>query len=177
MARPPGKRRGITLGARADSASALDLLNVQPEASVVTTGNRRGVDSSTAGGDSNATSEGLSEQLSELRRISAELEVLGTTQAEQLRQLGQQRDQIALQIRQLEARGQTPRTSGRLGILLTLLALVGAAAFGFHNWPRLQTLAGDLADVSRDLVQLAPDLRGVRGEVGSLKPGTDEQHR
>ena len=33
MAKPPRKRRGITLGARAESAAALELLGTEPAAS------------------------------------------------------------------------------------------------------------------------------------------------
>ena len=121
-----------------------------------------------AGGDAVAVRETTSEQLSELRRMNAELDARLRRQAEQLQQLEQQRDQIALQTRQFQARGGGRQKSGRLGVLLALLALTGVAAVGFHTWPQLQYVAGDLKRVNSDVVQLEPRLESVSGKVSSL---------
>lgn len=172
MAKPPSKLRGITLGARLDSAASLDPLSVQPAASLSHTSDQTRSAAETAAGDPGATEVTMPEQFVELLRMNADLDIRWRHQAEQLQkqlqQLEQQRDQIALQTRQLQALEQTRQTSGRLGVLLALLALSGVAALGFHTWPQLQDVAGDVTRVSAGVGQLGPQLQAVRGQVTSL---------
>jgi prefoldin subunit 5 len=172
MAKPPSKRRGITLGPRADSAAALDRLSIQPAPSISLAPDQTRPDPETADGDPEVAAESMSEQVVELRRMNADLDSRWRRQAEQLQtqlqQLEQQRDQIARQARQLHALEQTRQTSGRLGVLLGLLALAGAAALGFHTWPRLQDVAADLNRMSTGVAQLAPQLQALGRQVTAL---------
>jgi prefoldin subunit 5 len=178
MAKPSSKRRGITLGPRADSAAALDLLSTQPSASVSLTPDQTRPAAGTVGGDPGATPETMPDQLVELRRMNADLDTRWRRQAEQLQGqlqlLEQQRDQIALQARQLQALEQTRRTSARLGVLLALLAITATAALGFHTWPRLQEVAGDVNRVSTGVAQLSPQLQTVRGQLTTLNSEMDQ---
>ena len=165
MAKAPNTRRGITLGPRAESAAALDLLNAQPAASI-------SLPSDQTHHPAGATPEILPNRLIELDRMNADLDRRWRSQAEQLqeqsRQLEQQRDQITLQTRQLQALEQRRQRSGRLGILLALLVISGVGALGFHTWPQVQHLAGHLNRVSMGADQAAPELLAVRGQLTSL---------
>ena len=78
---------------------------------------------------------------------------------------------MALHAGQLQASGQTPRASGRVGVLLALLALTAVAALGFESWSRLEYMAHDLSRVGNDFSRLAPQVQAVRGEVVSLTSG------
>lgn len=172
MAKPPSKRRGIKLGARAESAAALERLNVPQSESVTAESDGNPSLPETGHGRASATPEMMKEQLAELHRLGADLDLYWQRQLDQLqeqsRQLEQQRAEIAQQTRQLQDLKQTQRSSRRLGVLLSLLALTGMAAAGFHTWPRLQDLASDWNRVSAGLVQLAPRLEVVHGQVASL---------
>jgi prefoldin subunit 5 len=172
MAKPPSKRRGITLGRLTDSAASLDLLSVQPAPYVPITSDQPRCAAETAGGDPGAAPAAMAEQLDQLRRVNADLDTCWQRQADELRkqlqQVEQQREQIALQARTLQALEQTRQTSGRLGVLLTLLTLAGVAALGFHSWPRLQETAGALNRLSTGVSHLAPELQAVRAQVTSL---------
>lgn len=177
MAKPPGKRRGITLGARADSASPLDLLSVQPSPSPAPESDP----TRPAGefvGQLGASAGPLTEQLEELRRLNGALESRWRDQAEQLERqlqaLTQQRDQIAQQTRQLLALEQSRAASARKAVLLGLLALAGVAAVGFHGWPWLRAVAQDVHQVSAGVTELAPQLAAVRGEMVSLSSDKGE---
>ncbi len=178
MAKSPSKRRGITLGARADSAASLDLLSVRPAASVSRSPDQTPSAVESAGGDPGASPETMPDHLVQLRRMNADLDSSWWRQAEQLQkqfeQLEQQRDQIALQTLQLQALGQARQRSGRLRVLLTLLILAGMGALGFHTWPRVQDLAGDLNRVATGAGQLAPQLQAVREQVTSLTSLTSD---
>jgi len=146
MAKPANKRRGITLGPRSDSAAALDLLGVRPAET-----ERARSAGEADGGDAGAPAETLPEQLVQLQRANAELDMRLRRQAEQLRSLEQNR-----------------RSSRRLGVLLSVLALVSIAALGFHAWPKIQDVTGDLNRAYTSLGQMAPQLQTVRGQLDSL---------
>jgi len=166
MAKPPSKRRGITLGPRADSAVSRELLGITQEASASTsaTSDQKPFDTETL--------ETMQEQLAELRRMNTDLDTRWRLDVEkleeQLRRMEQQRDEIMLQASELQTLQRESQASRRLGILVALLALTGVAALGFHTWPQLQYVAGDLNRVSTGVGQLAPQLQAVRGQVTSL---------
>ena len=168
MAKAPNTRRGITLGPRAESAAALDLLSAQPAASTSLASDQTRHAADPIG----ATPETLPDRLVELDRLNADLDRRWRSQAEQLqeqsRQLEQQRDEIALQTRQLHTLEQRRKRSGRLGVLLALLAISGVGALGFHTWPQVQHLAGHLNRVSTGAGQATPELLAVRGQLTSL---------
>ena len=168
MAKAPNARRGITLGPRAESAAALDLLSAQPAASTSLASNQ----TRHAADPSGATPETLADRLVELDRMNADLDRRWRIQAEQLqeqsRQLEQQREQIALQTRQLQAQEQRRQRSGRLGTLMALLVISGVGALGFHTWPQVQHLASHLNRVGTGVDQAAPELLAVRGQLTSL---------
>jgi prefoldin subunit 5 len=169
MAKAPSKRRGITLGPRADQTASLEFLLGQP-----------GVPGSPAsdqapGGPQAAPgtdADRMPPELAELRRLNADLDTRWQRHAEQLhehlQQLEQQRDQLALQGQQLQSLEQTRQSAGRLGVLLSLLALAGVSALGFHTWPQLQQVSADLSRVTADVRQLGPGLEAVRLQVASL---------
>jgi hypothetical protein len=174
MAKAPTKRRGITLGARADNPAALDLLNVeQPVTSSIDPApDQARAPADGAGADPSVVLDGLREQLADLRRMNAELDshwqARADRQQEQLRQIERECDEIAAQAARLQALAQSRRRPGRLGVLLSLLAVVGVAALGFHTWPRVQEVAGELNRVSTGVAELAPKLHSVRGELSAL---------
>jgi septal ring factor EnvC (AmiA/AmiB activator) len=166
MAKPPSKRRGINLDSRADTAEPLDRMTFQTAdfpASAPT--------SPPAG----AAPTAMPEVLAQLRRMSADLDSRWQHQEEQLRQqrqqLEQQREQIAEQTRQLRSLEQARRSTARLGFLLTLLAVVGVSALGFHGWPRLQEVAGNLSRVNTGVSDIAPELQAMQGQLTYLDSG------
>ena len=165
MANPPSKRRGITLGARTNVTPALDQLMSQPEAPAA--------DDTAA--NTAVNPDVMTEQVAELRRMKDDLDASWRRQTEalqrQLQDLERQRDEMGLQAGRLQASGQTPRTSGRVGVLLALLALTAVAALGFESWSRLEYMAHDLSRVGNDFSRLAPQVQAVRGEVVSLTSG------
>jgi len=168
MAKPPRKRRGIQLGARAESAPTLDLLSAEPAASENLKSDTVPSDVDADGSESRIGPAMLTEQLAQLRRMNADLEDRLRCQAEQLRQMEQHGEQIASQERQLQALVQARRASSRLGFLLGLLVISGVGAVGFHAWPRIQDAAGDWNRVTHGVAELAPQLQAVRGQVSSL---------
>jgi len=157
MATPPTKRRGISLDPRVDTAVSPDLLSGQP---TPTTG--------AAAGEPAA----IADQLEALHRTNADLQSRWQRQSEQLEQqlglLEQQRDQIALQTRQLQALERQRRTRGRIAVLLTLLVLVAAGALGFHHWAEIEGLAEDWPRISIGSDRLAPEIQAMRTQLGSL---------
>ena len=165
MANTPSKRRGITLGARTNVTPALDQLMSQPEAPAA--------DDTAA--NTAVKTDVMTEQVAELRRMKDDLDASWRRQTEalqrQLQDLERQRDEMGLQAGRLQASGQTPRTSGRVGVLLALLALTAVAALGFESWSRLEYMAHDLSRVGNDFSRLAPQVQAVRGEVVSLTSG------
>lgn len=171
MAKAPSKRRGITLGARADSATALDLLSTPPAPPGTPAPDETPPARATAG-QPDASAAPMTAQLDELRRLNADLDSRWRQQAEQvdrqLLQLEQQRDQIAQQTRALLALEQRRAASTRVGTLLALLAVVGVSALGFHGWPWLRAVAEDVNRVSIGVTALAPQLQTVRGQVLAL---------
>jgi outer membrane murein-binding lipoprotein Lpp len=178
MAKPPSKRRGITLGPRADGAAALERLHARTTSSLSPTSHQNGPDAEAAGNEQAAAPTALLQQLDQLRIRDADRDIRWQRQVEQLqdqlRQLEEQREQIALQARQLQVLAQTRQSSGRLGALLALLSVAGVAALGFHTWPRLQDVAGDVSRLNAGVSQLAPQLQAVRGEVSAL---TGDMHQ
>jgi TolA-binding protein len=176
MAKAPGKRRGITLGSTPENTASLDLLNGQPTAS--NSANSALPDQTSAraeppSGQPEADLAMMGEQIDQLRRMSGEIDIRWRVQAEQMQeQLGllkQQREQVALQIAQLHSLSQARRTSGRLGVLLALLALSVVGALGFHTWPRIQEVQGDLSRVSAGVARLVPQIQTVSGELTALR--------
>lgn len=172
MAKAPSKRRGITLGPRAQDASSIELLTGRPSVAGSLTSNPPASPIGTEVGDAGADPDGMTGELARLGRMSVDLDIRWRRQAEQLREhlqrLEHQGEQLAAQSRQLQALEQAPQTPGRLGVLLSLLPLAAVAALGFHTWPRLQEVAADLSHVSADVRHLAPDLQAVRLQVSSL---------
>jgi hypothetical protein len=102
--------------------------------------------------------------------MNADLDIRWQRRAEQFQKqlLQLERGEIAQQRRQLQALAQTRQASGRLSVLLALLALDGVAASSFHTWPRLQDVAGDLNRVSTNVGDLAPQVEAVRRQVTAL---------
>lgn len=174
MAKPPSKRRGITLGVRADSATP-ELLTAQPLPSGTPESDsaRPAADTAHTRG---AASGPTAEQIDQLSRLNADLESRWRDQAEQLErqmhELTQQRDQIAQQGRQLLALEQRRAASARRGVLLGLLALTVVAALGFHGWPWLRAVAEDFDRLGAGVAELAPELAAVRGQMASLRSET-----
>lgn len=164
MAKSPSKRRGIQLGARAESADALALLNAPH--------------SDSRAPENDAAPEMMKEQLSELRRLGADLDLHWERQLDQLqeqsRQLTQQRAAITQQSHQLQTLKKHQQSARRAAVLLSLLALTSVTAAGFHAWPRLQDLAGEWDRMSTGFVQLAPKLEAVHGQVDSLSSNMDQ---
>jgi uncharacterized phage infection (PIP) family protein YhgE len=170
MAKAPSKRRGITLGYGAGNVPALDLSTVQPTApvSLAPDQTKPGAADVGDGSDTAATLKTMAEDLAKLRRTNADLERHWKHQAKRLQQLERQREEIELETRRLDALGQRRRASGRLGILLALLAITGVAALGFHTWPRLQEVTDEVSRVSSNLDQITPQLESVNGKLSSL---------
>lgn len=195
MAKVPGKRRGITLGSTAENATSRELLNSQHTVSISPAADQMRTDVERRLDAPEADLETMAEQIDQLRRRNGELDSRWRVQAEQMQEqlalMEQQRDQIALQITQFQSLSQARRTSGRLGVLLALLALSGVGALGFHTWPRLQEVRGDLSRMSAGMDRLAPqiqtvsgqltalrtDVSGVRTDLGSLRAVVDTQPR
>lgn len=171
MAKAPSKRRGITLGPRADRAIALDLLNVPPPPSLTPESDPPSPAPEVAD-QRNGPATPMMAQLDALRRLNAELDSRWREQSEQIErqrhQLEQQRDAIARQTRALLALEQRRAASSRVGALLALLTLVGVAALGLHGWPWLRGVAEDVNRVSSGVAELAPQLQAVRGQMAAL---------
>ena len=174
MANTPSKRRGITLGARTNVTPALDQLMSQPEAPAA--------DDTAA--NTAVKTDVMTEQVAELRRMKDDLDASWRRQTEalqrQLQELERQRDEMGLQAGRLQASGQTPRTSGRVGVLLALLALTAVAALGFESWSRLEYMAHDLSRVGNDFAQtnsavgsLREDVSGMRSDLGSMREAVE----
>lgn len=172
MARAPSKRRGITLGPRAGSAASLEGLSAQMSAPASSAQDRASSAVEPTDKELGPYSELLLERIESLRRWNAVLESRWLQQAEelqtQMRQMEAQREEIALQARQLQTFVQARRTSRRLGLLLSLLCLVGVGALVFHTWPRLQGLASDIRQVNLRVGRLAPQVQVLRGDVTAL---------
>lgn len=171
MAKAPSKRRGITLGARADKAIPLELLSVPPPPSLTP---EPGPPSPApeAADERDVTAAPMMAQLDALRRLNAELDSRWRQQSEeterQRHQLEQQRDAIARQTRALLALEQRRAASNRVGALLALLTLVGVGALGLHGWPWLRGVAEDVHRVSSGVAELAPQLQAMRGQMAAL---------
>ena len=106
MAKPPSKRRGISLDPRADTAAPLDLMTFQSEdfpAAVPT--------SAPAG----AAPAAMPELVDQLRRMRDDLDARWKAQENQLQQ---QREQIALQTRQLQSLEKSRRSTARFPRLI-----------------------------------------------------------
>ena len=171
MANPPSKRRGISLDPRVDSAVSPDLLS-QPAPPLPPRSEQARPTVRAAAKESELESEPepdptiVAEQVSALRHANADLLLRWRRQSEQLQRqlelLEQQRDQIAMQTHQLHALERGRKTSGRIGVLLVVLATVGAGALGFRHWPRLQGLAGDWNRISAGTSRLAPGVDSPR---------------
>lgn len=171
MAKVPSRRRGIALGPRADSATALDRLNAQCGLAKSSLADPVEPAARAAGGEP-GTPGAVLEQLEALRLRDADRDTqwreLTARLHDQLRQMEAQREQLAQHARQLHALSQTRGTSGRLGVLLGLMAVAGVAALGYHTWPRLQEVAGGMSRLGSGVAQLAPQLEAVGGEVTAL---------
>jgi hypothetical protein len=171
MAKAPSKRRGITLGARADKAAAIDLLSVPPPPSRTPESDPTRP-AAEAAGQPGASAAPMTEQIEAFRRLNADLDRRWRQQSEQFegqrRQLEQQRDEIARQTRALMALDQRRAASNRVGALLILLALAGVAAVGFHGWPWLRGVAEDVNRASVGVAEIAPQLHAVRGQMAAL---------
>jgi hypothetical protein len=178
MAKPPIKRRGISLGALADSTASLDLLSASPTASDFLTPDQTRTATETAEGDPDANLETILEHLIQLSRLNTDIDTYWRQQTDQLQKqfhlLEQQRDEIAQQALKLQAIERSRQASRRLGILVGLLALAGAGAFGFHAWPRIQDLASDWNRVATGMSQFAPQLQAVGERVTSLTSLTSD---
>jgi septal ring factor EnvC (AmiA/AmiB activator) len=148
------------LGYQDGETPALELPDTPPTAAVSPKPDQTPPGAEGVGGDALSTLKAMADDLAALRRTHADLELRWKRQAEQLEQLGRQREEIAP--------GQTPRTSGRLGFLLGLLALTAIAASGYHSWPRLQEVAVEVSRVHRSLHQIAPRLETAHEQVTSL---------
>jgi len=150
MAKSPVKRRGISLDPRADTAGPLTELTSRT---------------------SESDSPELGELLDALRQLGSDQDARWQRQEErlqqQLHQLQHQQEQIARQSRQLQALEKARREAGRRGALLAVLALVSVAALGYHAWPRVQGVAGELARARTDLNRVAPELQAVRQQLAS----------
>lgn len=168
MAKSPSKRRGIMLGYQDGEPPALGLPDTPPTAAVSLKPDQPPPGAEGVGGDALSTLKAMAEDLAALRRTHADLELRWKRQAEQLEQLERQREELAPGTPRPEAPGQTPRTSGRLGFLLGLLALTAIAASGYHSWPRLQEVAVEVSRVHRSLHQIAPRLETAHEQVTSL---------
>jgi len=171
MAKSPAKRRGIMLGNLGDNAAPPDLLSGESTFTPKSP-EQLGTSAEVAGADSKDATAAMMKELAQLRQTNADLDVRWQHQADQLQQqlqqLEQQRDQLELQTRQLQALEQRRRASRRFGALMSLLVLSGAAALGYHSWPQLQSVAGDLGQLRTRLVELGPQLQAVHAEVSSL---------
>lgn len=171
MAKAPSKRRGITLGSRADKAIALDLLSVPPPPSLGPESDPPSPAPEVAV-QRNAPAAPMMAQLDTLRCLNAELDSRWREQSEQIErqrhQLEQQRDAIARQTRALLALEQRRVASSRVGALLALLTLVGVAALGLQGWPWLRGVAEDVNRVSSGVAALAPQLQAMRGQMAAL---------
>jgi septal ring factor EnvC (AmiA/AmiB activator) len=166
MAKPPSKRRGINLDPRADTAAPLDKMTFRSAEFPATAATLP------SAGDAPTA---VPEVLTELRRMSADLDTRWQHQETQLRQqLEQQRNQIAQQTRQLRSLEQARRSTARLGTLLTLLAVAGISALGFHAWPGLQEVAGNLSRVNTGVSGIAPELQAMQGQLTYLDSGMGE---
>jgi len=172
MAKPPSKRRGITLGHLNDGGAALDAFKPQPAASVPLGSDRPCGPAGLRGGDSEIAAAPLAEQILQLTHMNAELGRQWQRQAEalqtQMQELERQREQIARQARQLQTLEQGRHASRRVGVLLTLLILSGSALVASHTWPRLQEVVVELDRLGMAVTQIAPQLQGVRGDVASI---------
>ncbi len=166
MAKPTNKRRGINLDPRADTAAPLDKMTFQTADFPAT---------APTAPPAGAAPTAMPEVLGQLRRMSSDLDTRWQRQEQQLRQqrqqLEQQRDQIAQQTRQLSSLEQARKSTARLGVLLTLLAVVGISALGFHGWPRLQEVAGNLSRVNTGVNGIAPELQAIQGQLTYLDSG------
>jgi septal ring factor EnvC (AmiA/AmiB activator) len=156
------------LGYQDGETPALDLPDTQPTAAVSLKPEQTRLSAEGVGGDALTTLKAMADDLAELRRTHADLEMRWKRQTEQLEELARQRDEIALETHRPEAPGRTRRRSRHLGILLTLLALTSIAALGFHSWPQLQEVAVEVSRVHNSLHQLAPQLETAHEQMTSL---------
>ena len=159
MAKPPSKRRGISLDPRADTAAPLDLMTFQSAAFPA---------AAPALGSPSARPAGMPELVAELRRMSDDLDTRWKAQEEQLQQ---QREQIGLQTRQLQSLEKSRRSAARLGSLLAIVALVGIAALGFQGWLRFQDLASNTSRMNASLGQVTMELQALQGRLTDLDSG------
>ena len=168
MAKSPSKRRGIMLGYQDGETPALELPDTQPTATLSLKPEQTRPGAEGVGGDALTTLKAMADDLAELRRTHADLEMRWKRQAEQLEELERQRDEMALATHRPVAPGQAPRQSGGLGFLLALLAVTTVAALGYHSWPRLQEAAVEVSRVHNSLHQIAPRLETAHEQVTSL---------
>ncbi len=190
MAKAPKQRRGITLDPNAQFAGGIG----DPEFEVTLDDD---IDSTDPGPDSDDTEpmlSGIPELLAQIRHTSGELndelDAYRQRQAEQLRQLAQQRELIDAQAEELQRLNGRRRAGARLGVLLTLLAVTGFAATGYHAWPTLKraavsmernaarldgiepelhTMDKRLTDYARKLTQISGEVTAVSSEVAGVR--------
>ena len=168
MAKSPSKRRGIMLGYQDGETPALELPDTRPTAALSLKPEQTRPGAEGVGDDALTTLKAMADDLAELRRTHADLEMRWKRQAEQLEELERQREEMALETHRPEAPTPTRRQSGRLGFLLALLALSAIAALGYHSWPRLQEAAVEVSRVHNSLHQIAPQLETAHEQVTSL---------
>ena len=159
MAKPPSKRRGITLDPRADTAAPLDLMTFQSAAFPA---------AAPTSAPAGAAPAAMPELVDQLRRMRDDLDARWKAQETQTQQ---QREQIALQTRQLQYLEKSRRSTARLGGLLTMLVLVGIAALGFHGWLRVQDLASHMSRVNASVDHITPELQALHGRLTNLESG------
>jgi prefoldin subunit 5 len=172
MAKPPSKRRGISLGATAETAGASELLNAQPAASAPIDPDGPVPQPGSQGSEPYPAEETAAEGLAQLRSDYTDLD---RRFREQLELLDEQRQRIAVQARQLQTlERQATRSAGRVGVLLALLALAAVGALGYYTWPELQHMQSDLSKTHAKVTQLTPQVQAVRGDLSSLASNLGE---
>jgi chromosome segregation ATPase len=153
------------LGYQDGETPALELPDTRPTDALSLKPEQTGPGAEGVAGDALTTLKAMADDLAELRRTHADLEMRWKRQAEELER---QREELALATHRPEAPTPTRRQSGRLGFLLALLALSAIAALGYHSWPRLQEAAVEVSRVHNSLHQIAPQLETAHEQVSSL---------
>jgi hypothetical protein len=172
MAKPPSKRRGITLNPKAGRDASPDLLGARLDAC---DGERRSDE--TAGAGPGLAQHTMEPPLDELRRISRHIdehwERIARESERQMRRLEHQRSEIALQLSQLENLQRRHKTTRRVGASVALLALAAAVGLSLPHWPQIKGSAEGLGRIITVVAGIQPQLQLLNEQLANLTTETE----
>jgi hypothetical protein len=177
MAKPPSRRRGITLNPRADLDASPDLLGARAQAPDTSGRDGTGQEREAEGTGPDPVGQTIEQPLEQLRRISRHIDEHWKRIAEeserQWRQLEQQRGEIALQLSQLQDLQRRHKTSRRVGASLALLTLATAVGLSLPHWHQIKGSAEGLSRTITGVAGIQPQLKLLNEQLANLTAETE----